>query len=484
MLFNSLPYLIFLVVLFGVYWMLPLHKARLGLLLLASWFFYAWWNPPYLILFLVVTVFNYLFGLAVGARRESSPGAAHRWMVTSIVFNLALLAYFKYTNFLLDSLGSLMRVATGPEGWSPPHMDIFLPLGISFYTFQMFAYVVDVKNGRCEAIRNPLKMSLFIAFFPQLIAGPIVRTTEFLPQLRSKRVFDWALFKHGLDLIALGVLKKVLIADQVSPFVDEVFGNPGAYSGPVTWLAVYAYAVQIYCDFSGYTDIGRGSAAILGYHLPINFARPYLSGNITVFWRRWHITLSTWLRDYLYIPLGGSRKGPARTYINLMITMTLGGLWHGASWPFVLWGVYHGASLALTRWAHNKAGVKPDDPLVNHWLWRLLAVVGTFHLVCFGWIFFRAVTFSDAFEIVRGLFDWSDLASMREISASWFSWRIALGALLALPAAHLLAAWLRERRAQRTSVWAILRPLFYGALIAGVLLAPSRSGGQFIYFQF
>lgn len=483
MLFNSVPYLIFFVLVFGLYWLTPWHKGRLGLLLLASWFFYAWWNPPYLILFLIVTAFNYLFGLAVGARRDGSPKAATRWMIFSIVFNLALLGYFKYTNFMLGTMGSLSELF-GIGDWTPPRLNIFLPLGISFYTFQMFAYVVDVRNRHCDAIRNPLKMSLFIAFFPQLIAGPIVRTTEFLPQLAKKRTFDWKLFQHGLDLIALGVLKKVLIADQVAPFVDQVFADPGSYSGPVTWLAVYAYAVQIYCDFSGYTDIGRGSAACLGYKLPINFARPYLSGNIIEFWRRWHITLSTWLRDYLYIPLGGSRRGPSRTYINLLITMTLGGLWHGASWPFVIWGMYHGGALAVTRWVHNRMGISPDKPLVNHWLWKLLAIVGTFHLVCFGWIFFRAVTFEDAFIIVGGLFDWSQMEAMRALSESWFRWDLALGALVVLPAAHLGAAWLRSRGAQKTLLWSMLRPLFYGAILAAALLVPKGVGGQFIYFQF
>ncbi len=483
MLFNSIPFMMFLIAVFVMYWLMPSHKGRLGLLLGASWFFYAWWNPPYLILFLIVTAVNYVFGLIVGAKRDDSPESAGRWMVFSIVFNLALLAYFKYTNFFLDSVGSLALLTVG-EDWVPPRMNIFLPLGISFYTFQMFAYVVDVRNKTCDAIKNPLKMSLFIAFFPQLIAGPIVRTTEFLPQLASKRRFDWKLFQHGLDLIALGVFKKVLIADQIAPFVDQVFQDPGSYSGPVTWLAVYGYAVQIYCDFSGYTDIGRGSAAILGYRLPINFARPYLAGNIIEFWRRWHITLSTWLRDYLYIPLGGSRKGRRRTYINLGITMTLGGLWHGASWPFVIWGMYHGGALAITRWIHTKAGIRPDKPLFGHWLWKPLAVFGTFHLVCFGWIFFRAVTFDDSFVMIRQLFNWSDLDAMRGLSMSWFRWDVAIGAMVALPAAHLGAAWLRAKGMEKTGLWSVLRPLFYGAIVAGILLAPKSAGGQFIYFQF
>ncbi len=483
MLFNSIPFLLFMVAVFALYWLTPFHKGRLGLLLFASWFFYAWWNPPYLILFLIVTAVNYFFGIVVGAKRDTSPKAAYRWMVFSIIFNLALLGYFKYTNFLLGTAGDIAVLING-EGWTPPRMNIFLPLGISFYTFQMFAYVVDVKNKKCDAIKNPLKMSLFIAFFPQLIAGPIVRTTEFLPQLASKRRFDWKLFQHGLDLIAIGVLKKVLIADQVAPFVDQVFADPGAYSGPVTWLAVYGYAVQIYCDFSGYTDIGRGSAACLGYRLPINFARPYLAGNIVEFWRRWHITLSSWLRDYLYIPLGGSRRGKSRTYINLAITMTLGGLWHGASWPFVIWGMYHGCALAITRWIHNRMGIDPDKPLVNHWIWKPLAVVFTFNLVCFGWIFFRAVTFEDAFVLIGQLGDWSDIETMRELSTAWFRWDLAIGALIALPLAHMGAAWLRARKAHQTTLWALLRPVFYGAIIAGALLVPKAAGGQFIYFQF
>lgn len=482
MLFNSIPFLIFFVVVFCGYWMTPSHRGRLALLLAASWFFYAWWNPPYLVLFLIVTLANYLFGLAVGRARDGSPREAKRWVVASVMFNLGLLAYFKYTDFLADTIAwGWNRVSD--DHWDPS-FGIFLPLGISFYAFQMMAYVIDVSRRHCDPIRNPLKMSLFIAFFPQLIAGPIVRTTEFLPQLADKRRFDWNLFKHGLDLIALGVLKKVLIADQVSPFVDRVFGDPGAYSGPVTWLAVYAYAVQIYCDFSGYTDIGRGCAACLGYRLPINFARPYLAGNIVDFWRRWHMTLSSWLRDYLYIPLGGSRRGPGRTYVNLMLTMTLGGLWHGASWNFVIWGVFHGVALAATRWVHDRLGVPPDKPLVDHWLWRGLAVVGTFHLVCFGWIFFRARTFGDAMTVISGLFDWSDLEAMRALSAPWFNWEVAAWAVLALPVAHMLAGALRARKAHGTSLWAVARPAFYGAVVVGGLLAPKVGDQQFIYFQF
>lgn len=481
MLFNSIPFLIFFVVLFGVYWATPWHRARLMVLLAFSLFFYAWWHPPYLILLLTVTMLNFAFGLVIGRARERGARASGRWLTMGVVANLGVLGYFKYANFTVQSLAwGWNRVADAQ--WDPVY-HIMLPLGISFYIFELLAYIIDVHRRECEPIRNPLKMMLFVSFFSRSIAGPIMRTKEFLPQLTSKRFFKWKPFLHGLDLIALGVLKKVLIADQVSPFVDQVFASPDEYGGAVMWLAVYGYAVQIYCDFSGYTDIGRGCAACLGYRLPINFARPYLAGNIIDFWRRWHITLSTWLRDYLYIPLGGNRRGTARTYVNLLLTMTLGGLWHGASWNFVIWGVYHGAALAVTRWVHDRLGVKPHDPLVNHWLWRVLAVVATFHVVCFGWIFFRAQSFADAFTVIGGLFDWSDMTAMRSLAESWFSWEIALGAFVLLPTAHIVASRLRAAGAHRTTLWAAARPAFYGAVVAGALLAP-KTGGQFIYFQF
>jgi alginate O-acetyltransferase complex protein AlgI len=483
-LFNSLPFILFFIVVFGLYWSTPWHKGRLGILLLASWFFYAWWRPPYLIMFLIITAMNYILARLVGRDRDTDPHRAGVWMILSIVGNLGTLAYFKYTNFLIDSGYSLAH-AVGINTAEPPALNIFLPLGISFYTFQMLAYVVDVRQGVCSPISNPLKMSLFIAFFPQLIAGPIVRTHEFIPQLQTKRSFNFPQFLHGLDLIALGMFKKVLIADQIAPFVDEVFAGPDGLTSTTLLLAVYAYSVQIYCDFSGYTDIGRGCAACLGYHLPINFARPYLSGNIIAFWRHWHITLSFWLRDYLYIPLGGNRKGRYRTYLNLLLTMTLGGLWHGASWTFVVWGVIHGGALAITRWIHELLGIKPEQPIFNNWLWKGLAILGTFHLVTFAWIFFRATTFTDAFTVIRGIAacEFTALHSDAQLF-NLPSDQHAVLWLLLLPVAHIGAALLRRIRSHHSLAWAMVRPVYYGAVLAGALLFVKSGAQQFIYFQF
>jgi alginate O-acetyltransferase complex protein AlgI len=486
MLFNSLPFIVFFAIVFVVYWCTPWHRPRLAVLLLASWFFYAWWHPSYLVLFLIITALNYASGRIVGSLRAARRVWATRWMIAAIVANIGTLAYFKYLDFTLENVSALWDALTGAQ-WEPTRFDIFLPLGISFYTFQMTAYVVDVHQFRANPIRNPLKMSLFIAFFPQLVAGPIVRTHEFIPQLASKRRFDGSAVLHGLDLIALGMLKKVLIADQIAPFVDSVFARPEGLGSGTLLLASYAYAVQIYCDFSGYTDIGRGCAHCLGYKLPINFARPYLAGNIISFWRRWHVTLSHWLRDYLYIPLGGNRKGRERTYVNLMLTMAIGGLWHGAMWTFVAWGLIHGAALSITRFIHEQTGRKPEEPLIDHPIWKLLAVVGTFHLVTMAWVFFRATSFGDAFTIIRGIlrFDFmvplpaSDLAAIESLDPM-----IALAAVLVLPTAHLIAAWLRAHGAHRTLLWAAGRPVFYGALVACILLYGRGQAQQFIYFQF
>ena len=482
MLYNSLSYgVFFAVVALGV-WALPTHRSRLGFLLLASWLFYTAWYPIYLLLFLASVALNFAAGLAIAAARVERPAAARRLLVATVALNLANLGFFKYYNFFVQSGVQIAR-AFGAR-WSAPAADIFLPLGISFYTFQKIAYVVDVYRGVTPAIRNPLKMSLFAAFFPQLIAGPIVRSNEFIPQLAAKRRFDAQRLLHGLDLIAVGMFKKVLIADQLALFVDRVFAAPRGLGSGTLLLAAYAYSVQIYCDFSGYTDIGRGSAYCLGYELPRNFRFPYLSLNLTEFWRRWHMTLSQWLRDYLYIPLGGNRRGAARTYWNLMVTMALGGLWHGASWNFVIWGILHGAGLALTRLVHERSGVAPSRPLFAGRAYRVLSTAATFHFVTFAWIFFRAGGLSPALTVISGI-----------ASASWIGptdigafGRVQLAlvavALLALGVLQPLASAAGRAQLQRSRAWAAARPLFYFAVTVGILLLAGRGPQQFIYFQF
>ena len=465
------------------YWALPWHKARLGWLLVASWLFYAAWYPAYLVLFLLVSVINYLAGLAVGATRTSRPGLA-RWIVigTAIV-DLGNLAFFKYANFLVQSTAGAFVFLTGSE-WSPPMMDIFLPLGISFYSFQMMAYVIDTHRGTCQTIRNPLKMFLFIAFFPQLIAGPIVRANELIGQLSTKQRFRADHFLRGLDLIIVGAFKKVIIADQLAPFVDKIYAAPQGLGTGALMLGVYAYAIQIYCDFSGYTDIGRGCARCLGYKLPRNFTRPYLACNIAEFWRRWHMTLSSWLRDYLYIPLGGNRQSVWRTHLNLMITMTLGGLWHGASWCFVVWGMIHGIALSVSRIVHTKLGVKPDEPLLKSPLYRFVSTVATFHLVALAWVFFRAPTFDTAFTIIRQIFSFrllgaTDLAALGMVLPGLIFFAVVFLVLL-----HLLASRAERAGLHRGRLWTVGRPVLYFIVIAAIMLCAGRGPQQFIYFQF
>ncbi len=475
MLYNSLTFLVYFIIVLTTYWSLPGHRARLGWLLIASWVFYAAWYPAYLLLMLAATFLCYAAAIGIANHRQNHPVWAKRILVATIVANLINLACFKYLDFGLAFGGTLWTYATG-EMWVPPRLGIFLPLGISFHTFQLIGYVVDVYRGETDAIRNPWKMSLFVTFFPQLIAGPIVRPHEFLPQLETKRKFSATQSLHGLDLIAIGLVKKVLIADQIAPFVDRAFADPVTAGGLGSLLSVYAYAIQIYCDFSGYTDIGRGCAFMLGYTLPSNFNYPYLACNVSDFWRRWHITLSLWLRDYLYIPLGGSRGGEWATYRNLILTMVLGGLWHGANVTFVVWGLLHGVMLAVNRLAHNVAKVHVNEPLFAGRTYRIFATVATFHLVCLGWIFFRAPDFATAFTVLSqiGQFTFHGVNALIPTA-------LAIGALLTM---HLVSKRLHERHYQASTQWLLLRPLAYSGIAITIVLVTKASSGAFIYFQF
>lgn len=479
MVYNSLTFLIFFVIVMAGYWCIPSHRARLGWLLVASWLFYAAWYPAYLLLMLAATYFCYLAAIGIADNLDRKPERA-KWILTcTVVANLLNLAFFKYLDFGLTSAGTLWTWATG-EAWVPPRLGIFLPLGISFYTFQLIGYVVDVYRGHTAAIRNPWKMSLFATFFPQLIAGPIVRTQDFLPQLETKRMFSAPQCLHGLDLIAVGLIKKVLVADQLAPFVDRTFADPATAGGLGALLAVYAYAIQIYCDFSGYTDIGRGCAFMLGYTLPSNFNYPYLACNLSDFWRRWHITLSLWLRDYLYIPLGGSRGSEWSIYRNLILTMVLGGLWHGASATFVVWGLFHGVLLAVNRLAHSLAKVHVNEPLFTGRTYRVLATVATFHAVCVGWVFFRAPDFTTVFTILSQIGQLVALTGLRGIQTVGPT-ALAIGGLLL---AHLVSQHLWERKFNTSTPWLLLRPWIYAGTAIAIVLTTKATNGAFIYFQF
>ena len=420
--FNTLDYLVFFLAIFTLYWAMPWHRARVWLLVAASFVFYAAWSRELAFLVLSTTVMDYLLARGMDATNR-------RWLrrlllLTSLFVNLGLLCYFKYKNFFLDSLndvfGGAKNVGLGsvfggaafgvPEvahggfaleslngflaswgvGANVVLRDLIIPFGISFYTFEAISYSVDVYLRRIKAERSLPNFMLFILFFPHLVSGPIVRGRDFLPQASRPKRFDWLRIQLGVQFFLMGLFKKMAIADRMAVFSDPVFQHPELYNTGAIWLAVLAYAVRIYCDFSGYSDMALGSAHMLGYKLTLNFRMPYLSANVAEFWRRWHISLSSWLRDYLFIPLGGSRCSRAKTCRNLMITMLLGGLWHGANWSYVIWGGLHGSFLVVHRYFRDFCKGRPGlDAVLQSAPGTGLRVLTTFLCVALCWVFFQ-----------------------------------------------------------------------------------------------
>jgi D-alanyl-lipoteichoic acid acyltransferase DltB (MBOAT superfamily) len=393
MLFDSPAYLIFLVAVVFLYWRLSWRRQNI-LLLCASYFFYGWWDWRFLLLMMGSTVVDYLIANKIAS---TPPGRQRRLLlIVSLIINFGLLGFFKYCNFFISSFS----VAAGHLGFHDlpiAFLKIILPPGISFYTFQEVAYVVDVYKGELEPASSFLDYGLFISLFPHLIAGPIQRPSHLLPQVQRPRSFNERAFFNGCMLIVSGLFRKTVIADSCANLANAAFDGHLGWNVFSVLIGVYAFAWQIYGDFSGYSDIARGSAQLLGFHFMVNFRQPYFADSLQDFWRRWHISLSTWLRDYLYIPLGGSRKGTLRTYENLMATMLLGGLWHGASWTFVIWGGIHGAWLSLERFLTHGETRKS-------WYNRVFAIA----VVGLSWIFFRAKTVGAAFHMLGSLghFEW------------------------------------------------------------------------------
>ncbi len=474
MLFCSQQFLLFFTVVFVVYWALPWQRARVGLLLTASFYFYASWNHWLAGIIAVSTTFDYL--IARGLEASSSSWRRKLMLSASLVGNLGLLVYFKYANFFLHSLEESVRAAGGTA--SLPVLKVILPIGISFYTFEAINYTVDVYRGRVPAERNLLHFMLFITFFPHLVAGPIVRARDFLPQIRRRKRWSWPRLELGARFLLLGLFKKLAIADHMALFADPVFSAPAKYGSGAVWLATLAYALQIYCDFSGYSDMALGAAHMLGYKLVQNFNLPYLAANVAEFWHRWHMSLSTWLRDYLFIPLGGSRGGKLRVYRNLMITMVLGGLWHGASWTFVFWGFLHGLLLIAHRVLGDFCKPRPRlDGALQSVVGTALRRVVTFLCVCFCWVFFRSTTFGTALEVLRRLViphagDGPPLPAL----SLWYT--------AALFVACYVVAYngLWKRLAARLPA-PLLGGGYAAALSLALLLAPG-STKTFIYFQF
>lgn len=463
MLFHSIPFLCLFLPVLALYFGVPSEwwKFRRAVLLLASYVFYASWNPPFLLLLWATTFLDYWAGLRIA---DGSPAARKRWLVASLGLNLVTLAFFKYSNFLAGNLSWAIEL---PPPFQRFLQSIVLPLGISFYTLQSMSYTIDMYRRTHPPCRSFFDFQLFVSFFPQLVAGPILRADEFLPQLAIPKKFDAERVRVGTALFFVGLAKKVLGADPLAGFVDPVFADPASFSPLSLLLGVYAFAFQIYFDFSGYTDMGIGLAKILGFELVENFRHPYVATSIVDFWRRWHLSLSRWLRDYLYISLGGNRQGEWQTYGNLMLTMLLGGLWHGASWTFVLWGGYHGLLLAIEK--RFFPAVKVDGIFR-----RAAAVLVTFHLVLVGWFLFRIRDLTTAGTYLSGLMNgWGPVAPS-EIKGILV---LAFFFLLhALSGARNLRTW-----------FATTSPVLQGAVCAGVLavLACLRNETQeFIYFQF
>ncbi len=397
MLFDTPIFLFFLVIVTLCYWCLGFRQQN-RFLLVASYFFYGWWDWRFLCLMIASTGIDYFIAIKIA---DTQDARIRRALLTlSLVINFSILGFFKYFNFFTDSLATALA-GLGVHA-SLPFLRIILPPGISFYTFQEVAYIVDVYSGKLPASRSFSEYGLFISLFPHLIAGPIQRPSHLLPQVQKPRQWDSNKGLDGLLLILEGLFRKCVIADNCGLIANAAFGGSfGKPSIPVALLGMYAFAWQIYGDFSGYSSIARGCAQLLGFHFMVNFRQPYLAESIQDFWRRWHISLSTWLRDYLYIPLGGSRYGERKTYRNLFLTMLLGGLWHGANWTFITWGGLHGGSLAVER--KFLRGREPRGGMLWKWLRRIVV----FHLVCLAWIFFRAESLHAAWAMLKGFTVWN-----------------------------------------------------------------------------
>ena len=467
MLFPTLAFGVFFLVVYFTAWSLDRENGRRKIfLLLASWFFYAQWDWRFVGLLIASAILNW--GVAALIASSDSPGR-RKWLVAlGVAINLTILGFFKYYGFFVEQAIELLN----QFGWErdAPLLQIVLPIGISFFTFQGISYVVDVHRGKTPPARSLVDVMLLMSFFPHLVAGPIVRASDLLPQFDRVPRLTREMAAHGLLLIAWGLFKKTVIASELAVrLVDPVFFDPSAYGALDIAAATYGYAVQIYCDFSAYSDMAIGLAALLGYSFPRNFDQPYRAGSLQQFWRRWHISLSSWLRDYLYVPLGGGRKGLVSSCINIMITMLLGGLWHGAAWTFIAWGALHGAVQAVERvWRHFREG-KAGLP---HWL----GVIVTFHIVCLGWILFRAESFDLAMQMLEGLTRAAPIMVLTPF-------------LLALIVGGIAMHWLPPRAVEGLAVRVKEAPAITMGVLVGILILlveAMRPEGvaPFIYFQF
>ncbi len=489
MLFNSLQFIIFFPTVVAIYFLLP-HRYRWLLLLAASYYFYAAWKIEYTILIFISTVVDYLMARQMG--RTDQQWQRRIYLGVSLLVNLGLLFGFKYFNFFNESARATLNLFN--IFYNVPAFQVLLPVGISFYTFQTLSYTIDVYRGKLQPEHHFGIFALYVAFFPQLVAGPIERAAHLLPQFHQRMTFDQARIASGLRLILWGMFKKVVIADRLALYVNQVYNQPGDHGALTLLLASYFFAFQIYCDFSGYSDIAIGVARVMGFDLLENFRQPYMARSIAGFWRRWHISLSTWFRDYVYIPLGGNRVPKWRWYSNLLIIFLVSGLWHGAAWHFVVWGALHGTLVVLevalggvTLWGARRMG--REEAL------RLPATVNifvTFHLVLFAWIFFRANTLADALLIVGRLFTGAGTNSWAALYAPWAAigldpiWEMSLAVALIvlLELIQWLERWGQNMERTFTTYSRPVRWAAYLFLAIATMNLGTSLDTPFLYFQF
>jgi len=495
MLFNSLHFAVFFPVVVAVFFLLRgrFGQARWLFLLVASYYFYVSWRAEYIILILVSTVVDYIASRNIG--RAENETVRKLWLALSLTVNLGILIFFKYLVFFTEST-TLFFQSIGLET-NLPTVELLLPVGISFYTFQTLSYTIDVYRGDIEPEKDIGVFALFVSFFPQLVAGPIERPSSLLPQLRnlSQVAFDYERATSGLKLMAWGLFKKAVIADRLAIYVNTVYQTPSDYPGLPMIIATVFFAFQIYCDFSGYSDIAIGAARVIGVDLRLNFNRPYLASSIQDFWARWHISLSTWFRDYVYIPLGGNRTSIWRWHFNIMATFLLSGLWHGANWTFVIWGAIHGGLYVVSYWggkmlhAVSQGLTVPSLPTQLHPVRHGLKVLITFIVVCIAWVFFRATSLDNALLIIIQMFNFSASTSwdlIPDLPALFFDFEVYLAFLLVgyLMLVEIVGQWVDwDTFVQQRP--AVIRYAMYVSLALAIsLLGEFTSVSQFIYFQF
>lgn len=469
MLFNSLHFVAFFIVVTALFFMLE-HKHRWKLLLFSSCYFYMTFVPIYILILGFTIVVDYFAGILI----ENSAGKKRRlYLILSLVANVGVLAVFKYYNFLNDNLTWLLGIFGQPN--QVPYLSILLPIGLSFHTFQAMSYTIEVYRGNQPAERHFGIYSLYVMFYPQLVAGPIERPQNILPQFHKKQYLKYDNVVQGLRQMLWGLFKKVVIADRLAIYVDAVYNNPGEHSGITLIIATIFFAFQIYCDFSGYSDIALGAARVMGYQLMVNFRRPYLATSIKEFWSRWHISLSTWFRDYVYVPLGGNRVAIPRWYLNLFLVFMISGLWHGASWTFIIWGALHGMYqiVGITLKKVNAIKIFGSETLSNR-----IHGAATFALVCFAWIFFRANNVDEALLICKNILT----LKPGSIFTGGFLYSIMWVVFL------MIVEYTEEHYGDSIKILENpvkgVRYAGYAALIVLILLFGVFNGGQFIYFQF